>query len=90
MLAKILKGSKNKKIFEHGFDRCPVYGYYRELTLQEITSRIDWMIKNNYLKIDYLNQLPVLIFSEKGWDIERETYAGELLQKLLKVPEKKE
>lgn len=28
MLAKILKGSKDKKVLEHGLDQCPVYGYY--------------------------------------------------------------
>jgi predicted ArsR family transcriptional regulator len=41
MLAKILKGSKDKKVLEHGLDQCPVYGYYKELTLLEITNRID-------------------------------------------------
>ena len=80
MLAKILKGSKDKKLLEHGLDRCPVYGYYQELTLQEITHRIDWMIKKDYLEIEYTDRLPMLVFSKIGWEIERETYAEELLQ----------
>ena len=80
MLAKILKGSKDKKLLEHGLDQCPVYGYYRELTLQEITHRIDWMIKKDYLEIEYTDRLPMLVFSKIGWEIERETYAEELLQ----------
>jgi len=80
MLAKILKGSKDKKVLEHGLDQCPVYGYYRELTLQEITHRIDWMIKKGYLEIEYTDRLPMLVFSKIGWEIERETYAKELLQ----------
>ena len=90
MLAKILKGSKDKKVLEHGMDQSPVYGYYRELTLQEITNRIDWMIKKDYLEIEYRDRLPMLIFSEKGWEIERETYAEELLQKLTKLLEGKD
>lgn len=85
MLAKILKGSKNKKVLEHGLDKCPAYGYYRELTLQEITNRIDWMIKKGYLEIEYRDRLPTLVFSEIGWEIERETYAEELLQKLAQL-----
>lgn len=85
MLAKILKGSKDKKVIEYGLDKCPVYGYYRELTLQEITCRIDWMIKKGYLEIEYRDRLPVLIFSDIGWEIERETYAEELLQDLAKL-----
>lgn len=76
------KGSKDKKVLEHGLDQCPAYGYYRDLTLQEITNRIDWMIKKGYLEIEYDYRLPMLVFSEKGWEIERETYAEELLQKL--------
>lgn len=87
MLAKILKGSKDKKVLEHGLDQCPVYGYYRDLTLQEITNRIDWMIKKGYLEIEYRGRLPMLVFSEIGWEIERETYAEELLQKLWKLLE---
>ncbi len=85
MLAKILKGSRDKKVLEYGLDKCPVYGYYRELTLQEITNRIDWMIKKGYLKVEYNGRLPMLVFSEIGWEIERETYAEELLQKLVKL-----
>lgn len=85
MLAKILKGSKDKKVLEHGLDQCPVYGYYRELTLQQITNRIDWMIKKGYIEIEYRDRLPMLIFSEIGWEIERETFAEELLQKLTEL-----
>jgi hypothetical protein len=85
MLAKILKGSKDKKVLEHELEQCPVYGYYRELTLQEITNRVDWMIKRGYLEIEYRDRLPMLVFSEIGWEIERETYAEELLQKLVEL-----
>lgn len=90
MLAKILKGSKDKKVLEHRLDQCPAYGYYRDLTLQEITNRIDWLIKKGYLVVEYGYRLPVLVFSEKGWDVERETYAEELLQKLTNLLEGKD
>lgn len=89
MLAKILKGSKDKKVLEYGLNRCPVYGYYRELTLQEITNRIDWMIKKGYLEIEYMGRLPMLVFSKMGWEIERETYAEELFQQFTKFLEDK-
>ncbi|NNG68085.1 RQC-minor-1 family DNA-binding protein [Caldanaerobacter subterraneus] len=87
MLAKILKGSKDKKVLKYGLNKCPSYGYYCELTMEEITKRIDWMIKSGYLKIEYSGRLPVLIFTEKGWEIERETYANELLNKLTEILE---
>ena len=83
LLAKILKGSKDKKVLEYGLDKCPVYGYYRELTIKQITHRIDWMIKVGFLRIEYSHRLPLIVFSDMGWEIERETYAEELLQKLM-------
>lgn len=83
MLAKILKGSREKKVLAHGLNQCPAYGYYRALTLQDIGNRVDWMIENGYLEIEYRDRLPVLVFSEIGWAIEMETYAEELLQKLV-------
>ena len=52
------------------------------MTLPEIKKRVDWTIKNGYLEIDYAGRMPVIVFSELGWEIERETYAEELLQKL--------
>jgi len=53
--------------------------------LQEITNRIDWMIEKGFLEIEYRDRLPLLVFSEIGWEIERETYAKELFQKLTKL-----
>ncbi|NLJ48371.1 MAG: RQC domain protein [Candidatus Atribacteria bacterium] len=82
LLAKILKGSKDKIVLSHQLENSPVYGFYHDLTLQEIMYRIDWVIENHYLNIHYNGQLPVLVYSDTGWEIERETYAEELLHKL--------
>ena len=90
MLAKILKGSKDKKIFEYKLNECPAYGYYQDMKLDDITKCIDWMIKKDYLRIEYDYRLPLLVFSKKGWQIEKETFAQELYQKIcLDVEEKK-
>lgn len=90
MLAKILKGSKDKKVIEYQLNQCPAYGYYHELKLDDISKCIDWMIKKDYLRIEYDYRLPLLVFSEKGWEIEKETFAEELYQRFcLDVKEKK-
>ena len=81
MLVKILKGSKDKKVLEYHLDECPAYGFYQSLTLEEISYRVDWTIREDYIRIDYNGRLPVLIFSEKGWAIEEETYAEEIYQR---------
>ena len=90
MLAKILKGSKDKKIFEYKLNECPAYRYYQDMKLDDISKCIDWMIKEDYLRIEYDYRLPLLVFSEKGWQIEKETFAQELYQRMcLDVEEKK-
>lgn len=81
MLAKILKGSKEKKVLELGLDKCPAYGFYHSLTLERISHRVDWMIKNDYLQIKYNGRLPMIVFSDKGWEIERDTFSEELYQR---------
>ena len=67
MLVKILKGSKDKKLIEYELDRCPVYGYYKHLRMVDIEPMVDWMIKKDYLDIEYSGRLPLIVFSRKGW-----------------------
>lgn len=85
MLVKLLKGSRDKKVLEHKLDECPAYGFYRELTMEEISYRVDWMIEQDYLRIEYNGRLPMLEFSEKGWKIEEMTYAEELYQNFCRI-----
>ncbi len=80
LLSKILKGSRQRRVLELGLDTSPVYGFYKELPLEEVMARIDWVILNGYLDIEYDYRLPMLVYTEKGWEIEKETYASELLQ----------
>jgi hypothetical protein len=78
-LSKLLKGSREATIIEHGLDRNPSYGYYRALPLDEVLARIDWTIEHDFLDIKYAGRLPVLVFTTKGWAIEVVTMAAELL-----------
>jgi superfamily II DNA helicase RecQ len=80
LLAKILKGSRDKKLLSLELDKSPVYGYCKHLTLADIQARVDWIIVHNYLDINYDHRLPLLRYTESGWEIERETYARELME----------
>ena len=80
LLSKILKGSRQRRVLEIGLDISPVYGFYKNLPLEEVMARIDWVILNGYLDVEYDYRLPMLVYTEKGWEIEKETYASELLQ----------
>ena len=79
LLAKILKGSQDKTILEKGLNSNPAYGYYKGLSIYDITSKIDWLIVNRYLEIEYSYRLPMLVYGPKGWEIEKDTYTDELL-----------
>lgn|GEM_PF-335454 len=79
-LAKILKGSKEKKLLELGLDRNPSYGFYRDLTLEKIMEKVDHMIRTDFIKTELGGKLPMIEFTARGWAIERERRAEELLR----------
>ncbi|MFP5114946.1 RQC-minor-1 family DNA-binding protein [Bacillaceae bacterium C204] len=87
LLSKILGGSKDKKLIELELNYSPVYGAFKGVSQKEILSKIDWMILHDYLVIEYNGRLPLLCYTDKGWDIERETYADELFEKLIDAAE---
>jgi hypothetical protein len=80
ILSKILKGSREKRVIELGLETSPVYGYYKDLALDEVKAKIDWVILNEYLDIEYDYRLPMLVYTEKGWEIEKETRAEEFIK----------
>jgi hypothetical protein len=79
LLTKVLKGSRAKDVLNHKLDQNPSHGFYRDLAPDEILRRIDWAILHGYLEVIYVGQLPVLVYTPTGWNIERETYANEIL-----------
>ena len=80
LLAQVLKGSRRKRLLELGLDESPVFGYYRDLDEKRILARIDWVILEGYLEIEYDYRLPLLVYTRRGWEIEKVTYAEELLR----------
>ena len=90
LLARILKGSKEKRLLELGLDSSPVYGALSDLSLEQVMAQIDWLIIKDYLAIEYDYRLPMLIYTRKGWEIERETYTKETLARLNRQIEAKD
>lgn len=80
LLMRILRGSRNKDVLERGLDDSPVFGYFKSLSDEETLARIDWTILNGYLRVEYFHRLPLLVYTDKGWEIERENYTDELLK----------
>lgn len=83
MLVKILKGSKDKKVLELGHDTCLTYGYFNHLTMSEISHRVDYLILEKYLYFEHdFTGMPLLYYTDKGWEIEHVTYAHEIVEKI--------
>lgn len=76
-------------MLEYKLEECPACGYYHNLTMEEIGKRVDYMIVKGYLKIVYSGRLPMLVFTEKGWEIERETYTKEWYDRFKEAVESK-
>lgn len=75
-----MKGSRDKKLLALGLNNSPGYGYFRSLTLDQITKRVDWMILNDFLAIDHDRDMPLLVFTNRGWDIQIENMTELLLK----------
>ncbi len=51
VIAEVLKGSKNKKVQQLGFDRLPTYGLMAERTLPAIKSLVQRLVATGYLRL---------------------------------------
>jgi len=51
MVAKVLKGSKDKRILEMGLDRLTTYGLFRDWAEKEITEWLYWLVAEGYMRV---------------------------------------
>ena len=82
LLTLILKGSRAKEVLTRSLDQSPAHGFYRNLSTEEVLARVDWVIRHGYLAIEYDYRLPLLVYTPKGWSIEKETVADEHLRNI--------
>ncbi|WP_138752453.1 DNA helicase RecQ [Paenibacillus sinopodophylli] len=59
MAAKVLKGSKDKRLLEFNLDRLSTYGLMRHLPEKEIADWLYWLVAEGYLKLSE-GQYPVV------------------------------
>lgn len=79
MLIKVLRGSRAQDVLKYGMDDNPCYGAYQGRSEAEVLAMVDWMIRNDYLGLDFDGDLPLLFYTQRGWRIEREIVANELI-----------
>ena len=60
-------------------DKVPVYGCFKDSTIKQIIEKIDWVILNGYLRIEYDYRLPLLYHTARGWEIAKEIRINEII-----------
>ncbi len=80
LLTLILKGSRSKDVLARSLDLSPAHGFYKNLPPEDVQARVDWVIRQGYLAIEYDYRLPLLVYTPKGWAIEKETITDEHLR----------
>lgn len=68
LIAEVLRGSKNKKIYELGFDELSTYGIMKNYTVQEIKDLINVLIADEYLMMTE-GQFPMVRLRQKAIDV---------------------
>ncbi|MFA6940505.1 MAG: DNA helicase RecQ [Clostridiaceae bacterium] len=65
LVGEVLKGSKNKKVLELGFNSLSTYGLLKTYNLKQIKDLINVFIAENYLSLTE-GEFPVVRLTEKG------------------------
>jgi len=65
LVAQVLRGSKDKRVLEFGFDKLSTYGIMKNYTVKEIQDLINVLIADEYLSLTE-SQFPVVRLKEKA------------------------
>lgn len=85
LIAQVLKGSKNKKVFELGFEKLTTYGIMKQYQEKEIKDMINTLIAEGYLGLTE-GQYPVVKLKEKAVPVLKNQ--AKVFQRMLKKREK--
>ena len=81
LLVELLKGgSRNTRLRDLGLENSPVYGYCSKAREADIYARVDWVIEQGYRTIEHDGRQSQLVYTTRGWEVEKKTMASELLR----------
>lgn len=88
MVVDVLRGSKNKKVYELRFDELSTYGIVKNYTKDTLTEFINMLISHGFL--NYKGEYPVLKLNQLSMEIvkgERKVFVKEQVVKKIKIEE---
>ncbi|MSU50617.1 MAG: hypothetical protein EXS37_16275 [Opitutus sp.] len=65
-LALALRGSRSKRVVQHGVDEARGYGYFAGLPEEEVLARIDALIADGVLRPEHRDGYPLLAYTDRG------------------------
>ena len=86
MVVDVLRGSKNKKVYELRFDELSTYGIVKNYTKDTLTEFINMLISHGFL--NYKGEYPVLTLNQLSMEIvkgERKVFVKEQVVKKIKI-----
>lgn len=75
-LVLALRGSRSKRVLQHGVETATGYGQFAHLSEDEVMACVDDLIRDGTLRIEYRDGFPLLVYTERGL-AEAECYAAE-------------
>jgi ATP-dependent DNA helicase RecQ len=85
LVAEVLKGSKNKKVLQLGFDSLPTYGLFAERKLQDIKTLLQRLVATGFLSLTE-SEYPVLKLTQQAIPVLRNQTA--VHQKVVQAPKR--
>ncbi|MBP2663507.1 MAG: recQ [Firmicutes bacterium] len=70
VIADVLKGSKNKKVQQLGFDQLPTYGLMAQRTVQDIKTLVQRLLATGYLRLTE-SEYPVVKLAPEAFSVLR-------------------
>ena len=81
LLTKVLRGSRGRMSWNINSINVLSMVTIAMCPKMRCLAKIDRVILDRYLRIEYESRLPVLVYTDTGWEIEKETRAVEFLQR---------
>jgi hypothetical protein len=75
-LVMALRGSRAQKVMRHGLDRTAGYGYFSGRPESEVLARVDALIAEGSLRLEYHDGYPLIVYTARGLQ-EAMRYAAE-------------
>ena len=81
-LAMALRGSRAQRVLQHGVESARGYGHFAGVPQDVVLARIDALIADDILRLEYHDGFPLIVYSDRGLQLAMRYAAEEWLAAL--------